>query len=109
LKVAGLWQLVPTDSQLVDDALVASGDGWRLALDPAAYGVGAPDIPGLFAASRAQVVLAAGDRDPMCPPEHLLAAQPDAVVLPGLGHNAHVEKPAALTPLLTRLHTLALG
>jgi pimeloyl-ACP methyl ester carboxylesterase len=109
LKVAGLWQLVPTDSPLVDDALVASGDGWRLALDPAAYGVGAPDIPGLFAASRAQVVLAAGDRDPMCPPEHLLAAQPDAVVLPGLGHNAHVEKPAALTPLLTRLHTLALG
>lgn len=103
LKVAGLWQLLPSDSPLIDANLVASADGWRLALDPAAYGVGAPDIAGLLAASRATAVLAAGDRDPMCPPEHLLAAQPDALVLPGLGHNAHVEKPEALAPLLERL------
>jgi pimeloyl-ACP methyl ester carboxylesterase len=120
LKVAGLWQLVPADSPLVDDALVETPDGWRLALDPAAYGVGAPDLPALLAASRARVVLAAGERDPMCPPEHLAAVQEDAaarpgvvrpevVVLPGLGHNAHVEKPEALVPLLTRLHAALVG
>jgi hypothetical protein len=28
---------------------------------------------------------------------------PDPVVLKGLGHNAHVEDPAALLPLLDRL------
>lgn len=106
LKVAGLWQLLPSDAPLVDSLI--EPDPWRLALDPAAYGVGAPDIPGLIAASRASVVLAAGDRDPMCPPEHLLAAQPDALVLPGLGHNAHVEKPEALAPLLERLHAATL-
>ncbi|MET1073377.1 MAG: alpha/beta hydrolase [Umezawaea sp.] len=108
LKVAGLWQLVAADSPLVDDALVESEDGWRLALDPKAYRVGAPDMPALIAASRARVVLAAGARDPMCPPEHLFATAigtgADTVVLPGLGHNAHVEKPDALGPLLARLH-----
>lgn len=109
LKVAGLWQLVPADSPLVDDALVESADGWRLALDPAAYGVGAPDMPALLAASRARVVLAAGERDPMCPPEHLAAVGAEAVVLPGLGHNAHVEKPEALGPLLARLHAALVG
>jgi len=109
LKVAGLWQLVPTDSALVDDALVETSDGWRLALDPAAYRVGAPDLAALIAASRAPVVLAAGERDPMCPPEHLFAAHAQGVVLPGLGHNAHVEKPDALVPLLTRLHAALLG
>jgi pimeloyl-ACP methyl ester carboxylesterase len=109
LKVAGLWQLVPAESALVDDALVETSEGWRLALDPAAYRVGAPDMAALIAASRAPVVLAAGDRDPMCPPEHLLAAHPRGVVLPGLGHNAHVEKPEALVPLLTRLHAALVG
>jgi pimeloyl-ACP methyl ester carboxylesterase len=109
LKVAGLWQLVPVDSELVDDALVETSEGWRLALDPAAYGVGAPDMAALIAASRARVVLAAGDRDPMCPPEHLLAITSEGVALPGLGHNAHVEEPDALVPLLTRLHAALVG
>ncbi len=109
LKVAGLWQLVPADSALVDNALVETADGWRLALDPATYGVGAPDMAALIADSRAHVVLAAGDRDPMCPPEHLLDAHPQGVVLPGLGHNAHVEKPDALIPLLTGLHATLVG
>ncbi|PRY46664.1 alpha/beta fold hydrolase [Umezawaea tangerina] len=103
LKVAGLWQLVAADSPLVDDALVESADGWRLALDPRAYAVGAPDMTALITASKARVVLAAGARDPMCPPEHLFAVAVDSVVLPGLGHNAHVEKPDALAPLLARL------
>ncbi|HEX6347697.1 alpha/beta hydrolase [Umezawaea sp.] len=109
LKVAGLWGLVPSDSPLVDDALVETSEGWRLALDPAAYGVGAPDMAALVAASRARVVLAAGERDPMCPPEHLLAVDPGGVVLPGVGHNAHVEEPDALVPLLTRLHASLVG
>jgi pimeloyl-ACP methyl ester carboxylesterase len=107
LKVAGLWGLVPADSPLADAAVVESADGWRLALDNAAFGVGAPDMPGLLAACRAEVVLAAGEDDPMCPPEQLRALQPAAVVLPGLGHNAHVQNPDALLPLLHRLRAAA--
>jgi hypothetical protein len=41
----------------------------------------------------------------MCPSEHLLALQADTVTLPGLGHNAHVEEPAFLWPLLENLLT----
>ncbi|NIH87614.1 alpha/beta fold hydrolase [Amycolatopsis granulosa] len=97
LKLSGLHGLVAADSPIVDSGLT---EGWRPALDQAAFGVGAPDLPGLLAAARAPVVLAAGEHDPMCPAAHL---PEDAVILPGLGHNAHVEDPAALDPLLTRL------
>ncbi|WP_199441280.1 alpha/beta fold hydrolase [Umezawaea beigongshangensis] len=104
-KLSGLWRLVPDDSPLLGDAVLPAGDGWRPALDPAAFGVGQPDVDALLAASRAEVVLAAGERDPMCPPEHLRAAVPDGLVLPGLGHHVHVEEPGALLPLLDRLRS----
>ncbi len=89
---------------LADDAdpagITATADGWRLTLDPYAFAVGAPDMPGLLAAARCPVTLAAGEHDPMSRPEQLRALRADAVTLPGLGHNAHVEDPAALLPLL---------
>jgi pimeloyl-ACP methyl ester carboxylesterase len=94
LKTAGL-----TDK--ADPAgITATDDGWRLTLDPYAFAVGAPDMPGLLAAARCPITLAAGEHDPMSRPEQLQALRADAVALPGLGHNAHVENPAALLPLL---------
>jgi pimeloyl-ACP methyl ester carboxylesterase len=104
LRVAGLTGLVPADSPLIDAGLTQEEGGWRLALDPAAFGVGAPDMPGLLSAARARVILAAGEHDPMSPRDHLRELTPDAVSLPGLGHNAQVEDPAALLPVLDRLH-----
>jgi pimeloyl-ACP methyl ester carboxylesterase len=60
LRVAGL--------SAEDASLVREVDGgWQLALDPAAFAVGAPDMPGLLAAARAQVTLAAGEHDHMSP------------------------------------------
>ena len=103
LKVAGLGGLLPLDAPLVEAAVVPSERGWRLTLDPAAFAVGAPDMEGLLAACRAPVVLAAGEHDPMSPVEHLHPLVGEPVVLKGLGHNAHVEDPAALLPLLERL------
>jgi pimeloyl-ACP methyl ester carboxylesterase len=101
LRVAGL---TPADASLADPGIRAVDGGWQLALDPAAFGVGAPDLPGLLAAARAPVILAAGENDPMSPADQLLALQPDPVIVPTLGHNAHVESPAALLPILERLH-----
>jgi pimeloyl-ACP methyl ester carboxylesterase len=103
LRVAGLAGLLPLDSPLVDAAVVPSEGGWRLALDPAAFAVGAPAMDGLLAAARVPVVLVAGEHDPMSPLEHLQPLVPEPVVLKGLGHNAHVEDPAALLPVLDRL------
>jgi pimeloyl-ACP methyl ester carboxylesterase len=103
LKVSGLSGLVPPDSPRVDAGVVEAEDGWRVAVDPRAFGVGAPDVPSLLARADGVTLLAAGERDPMCPPEHLLEAAPGATVLPGVGHNVHVESPLTLWPILDQL------
>ena len=54
----------------------------------------------LLAAAPVPVVLARGERDQMVSTADLAALVPDPVDLPGLGHNAHVEHPAALLPLI---------
>ncbi len=105
LKTAGLVGLVAPD--LVDAGVGEVDGGWQVRVDPRAFGVGAPDVAGLMVASQAEVILAAGERDPMCSPEHLREVAPDGVVLPAVGHNAHVESPLTLWPILDRL--LALG
>jgi pimeloyl-ACP methyl ester carboxylesterase len=98
LRVAGLQGLTPE----LPSAVTRSPAGWQLTLDNAAFGVGAPDLAGLLAACRGTVVLAAGENDPMCPAEQL-AEFGAPVVLAGCGHNAHVEKPQALRPVLDQL------
>ena len=102
LKVAGLTGLVAPDG-VTDTALVHDERGWAAAFDPAAFAVGAPDMVGLLGASEAGVVLAAGERDPMCTEGQLRELVSDPMVLRGLGHNAHVEDPDAPWPVLERL------
>jgi pimeloyl-ACP methyl ester carboxylesterase len=99
LKVAGLTGLVSESA--AERLVTGSGDGWRLTLDPAAFAVGAPDAAGLLAAARSPVVLARGASDPMVSAAQLAALSPGSVDVPGTGHNAHVEDPAAVAALLT--------
>ncbi len=98
LKISGLTGLAEADPA----GVVEGEDGWRLALDPAAFAVGAPDMRGLLGAAGCPVTLAAGENDPMSLPDQLRVLSPDALTLPGLGHNAHVESPTTLVPLLAR-------
>jgi len=49
------------------------------------------------------VVLARGAGDPMVGAADLAALHPDVRELPGLGHNAHVEDPAATWDLVATL------
>jgi len=102
VKMSGLGGLIEA-SEVPDVALRQVEGGWRVAFDPPAFGVGAPDMESLLGAASGRVVLAAGERDPMSPADQLRALVPDPVILPGLGHNAHVESPEALWPLLERL------
>jgi pimeloyl-ACP methyl ester carboxylesterase len=99
LKVSGLQGLVDPASDAVDHGLVREGEKWRLALDPRAFGVGAPEMARLIAESQADVVLARGERDPMNTDAELAALHDQVVTLPGLGHNAHVEDPAAVAAI----------
>jgi pimeloyl-ACP methyl ester carboxylesterase len=98
LRVAGLDGLVGAAPAA---ALARAGAGWRPAFDLRALGVGEPDMAGLLAASPVPVVLARGERDVMVSAAQMAALGVDPVDLPGLGHNAHVEDPAALLPLLS--------
>lgn len=105
LRVSGLRGLVPADDPMVEDAVVdraaaGEGSGWRLAQDPRTFGVGVPDMAGLLAVVSCPVVLARGEHDPMVTHADLASLVPDPVTLPGLGHNAHVEDPAAVLALL---------
>lgn len=105
LRVSGLAGLAGVDGPLLADAVVdreaaGEGSGWRLAQDPRTFGVGVPDMAGLLATVSCPVVLARGEHDPMVSHDDLAALVPDPVTLPGLGHNAHVEDPAAVLRLL---------
>lgn len=103
LRIAGLDGIVDAETPLAKTLVVQSNDGWVQATDPGAFAVGRPDMPGLLAATSADVTLSAGEHDAMGPVEHLRELVPEPVQLPGLGHNAHVEDPMGVQPLLQRL------
>jgi pimeloyl-ACP methyl ester carboxylesterase len=85
----------------VDAGLREQHGRWRLAMDPGAFAVGAPDMTQLLARSRAPITLARGEHDPMNTDEQLTQlGVPIVMTLPGLGHNAHVESPQQSIALL---------
>ncbi|MFC9692092.1 alpha/beta fold hydrolase [Kribbella sp. NPDC056951] len=99
LKVSGLQGLVDPADESVDEGLQEVDGRWRLAMDPATFGVGAPQMPQLIAASQADVLLARGELDPMNTDTDLAALHDQTLTLPGLGHNAHVQAPSAFNHL----------
>jgi pimeloyl-ACP methyl ester carboxylesterase len=100
LRVSGLGGLLPADDPAVDAGLREEAGRWRLAMDPGAFAVGAPDMAQLLAQTRAPVTLARGEHDPMNTDEQLARLGAATVTLPGLGHNAHAESPELVIALL---------
>jgi pimeloyl-ACP methyl ester carboxylesterase len=100
LRVSRLTGLLTPDDAAVQAGLREQDRRWRLAMDPAAYGVGAPDMPGLLDATRPRVTLARGEHDPIVSEDQLARLPAALFTLPGLGHNAHVEDPAAVAAMM---------
>ncbi|MEU4778191.1 alpha/beta hydrolase [Micromonospora sp. NPDC023633] len=100
LRVAGLTGLFAPDHPVVEAGLRQVDGRWRLAMDPAAFGVGEPDLPALLAATDVPVLLARGEHDPMVTDAQLKELGVPVATLPGLGHNAHVEAPEAVLDLV---------
>jgi pimeloyl-ACP methyl ester carboxylesterase len=105
LRVSGLAGLIAPDDPAVSSGLREQDGRWRLALDPGAFAVGAPDMERLLAHSAAPVTLARGELDPMNSDEQLAVLGARTVTLPGLGHNAHVEDPERSITLLDAFRT----
>ena len=98
--MSGLDGLLSAADPAVDAGLREQGGRWRLAMDPAVFAVGAPDMPQLLARSQAPVTLARGEHDPMNTDEQLARLGAPTVTLPGLAHNAHVQSPEQAVALL---------
>ena len=100
LKLAGLRDLVdPADPVARAGVRIANG-GWVAALDPRAFGAVGPSVETVLSRCEAPLRLAAGSGDAMVGIDAMRRIDPDAVVLDGLGHNAHYEKPSAVWELL---------
>ena len=102
LRLSGLAGLLPAGDPAVDAGLREQDGRWRVAMDPGAFAVGAPDMAQLLARSQAPVTLARGEHDPMNTDEQLARLGVPTIALPGLGHNAHVESPELSIALLDR-------
>ncbi|WP_349370400.1 alpha/beta fold hydrolase [Salinarimonas sp.] len=100
LKIAGLAGLVDPGSETAAHGVLEREGGFAAAFDPAAFGAVGPSIDALMRGCRAPLALAAGERDPMVSREAMTRTDPGAVVLPDLGHNAHVEAPDVVMRLL---------
>jgi pimeloyl-ACP methyl ester carboxylesterase len=105
LRLSGLHGLVAPDAPAALAGVVEQDGQWRPAFDPRAFGVGDPQVAALLAAAPLPVVLARGEHDAMVSADQLRALVAAPVDIPGLGHNAHVEAPAAVAALLA--HQLA--
>jgi pimeloyl-ACP methyl ester carboxylesterase len=90
----------PADAPLARSGVVEQDGRFRVAMDPAAPEVGPPPMEDLLARARATVRLACGERDSLTSIAELRRFDPDAVELPGLGHNAHAEDPEAVWRLI---------
>ena len=99
LRISGLAGLVPLDDTAVDAGLREEDGRWRLAMDPAVFAIGAPDMPDLLTHARATVLLARGEHDAMVTAEDLARFATPTVTLLGAGHNAHVESPESVVQL----------
>lgn len=100
LRLSGLDGLVDPSAPAAAAGVVQHAGRWRAALDPKAFGTGDPGMTALLAAATVPVLLARGEHDRLVTAEQLRALAADPVELPGLGHNAHVEDPAAVLRLV---------
>jgi pimeloyl-ACP methyl ester carboxylesterase len=101
LKVSGQFGLIDVASPAAASGVAADRGRYRLAADPLINsGRQQPDIAAIYRAAAAPVTLAVGSHDPMLSVADARRLAPDAAILEGLGHNAHIERPAAIWDLI---------
>jgi len=94
LKVSGLAGIASAESPVAMRGIAQDAAGWRLAMDPRAFGVGMPPTAELMKLARCPAHLGRGADDAMVSLEQLRAIDPLAQDLGPHGHNVMVEAPA---------------
>lgn len=103
LKMAGLIGLVDPNSADVEAGIVAEDGGWKIAQEPATFSAVGQSVPEALRHAQPPVRLAAGANDPMVTLDDMRAIDPEAFLLEGAGHNAHVEAPEQVWRFLQRI------
>jgi len=93
LKVSGLIGLVDPSSDQAAFGIAEENGQFRLASSASITAAVGPSVASFMQAAEAPVRLAAGDKDPMVSMDDMIPLDPDAILWPGIGHNAHVERP----------------
>jgi pimeloyl-ACP methyl ester carboxylesterase len=102
-RVSGLTPEIAPAEECLARGVARGEEGWRLAQDPRTFAVAGAPFASLAASSTAPIHLARGERDPMVSLQELRVYDPRAQEIPGTGHNAHLEDPAAVLAALERL------
>ncbi|MBV8877863.1 MAG: alpha/beta hydrolase [Gammaproteobacteria bacterium] len=106
-RVSGLTAEIAPGEECLARGVVRGEEGWRLAQDPRTFTVAGAPLATLAASATARIRLARGEHDPMVSLAELRVHDPQARDIPGAGHNAHVEDPAAVLELLAQLEAPA--
>ena len=93
LKVSGLAGNAGAESSVAMRGILQDAQGWRLAMDPRAFGVGKPPVAELMSLARCSVHLGRAGADALVTREQLRAVDPRADELGPHGHNVMVEAP----------------
>ncbi|HZH21070.1 MAG TPA: alpha/beta hydrolase [Geodermatophilus sp.] len=102
LRLAGLTGLVSPEDPVALAGVRAADGGFAVAFDPRAFGAVGPPVEEVLSRAVAPLRLAAGAGDPMVGLDAMRRVDPGAVLLEGVGHNAHWEAPDAVWSLVAR-------
>ena len=102
LKLAGLEGLVSPDDPQVASGVVEVDGGWRVAQDPKSFDFGQPDMRASVDRLTVPLVLARGSEDHLVREANVTEFVDDPITLDGLGHNPHLQEPAAIAGLVAR-------
>jgi pimeloyl-ACP methyl ester carboxylesterase len=100
LLVSGLKGSIDAGSDAAAAGIVEESGRFRLAAAPGINDVVGVPIERVVGAMMAPLRLAAGERDPMVNLEEMRRFDAAARILPGLGHNPHVEAPEVVWQLV---------
>jgi pimeloyl-ACP methyl ester carboxylesterase len=93
MKMAGIFGMFDPTSAAVESGIAAVEGGWKVAQEAGTFFAVEQSVPDALRRAKSPIRLAAGSRDPMVTLDDMRSIDPDAVLLEGAGHNAHVESP----------------
>jgi pimeloyl-ACP methyl ester carboxylesterase len=102
-KVSGLGLDIAPEESILARGIRAVDQDYELAADPRSLALVVPPFATLRATARCPVMLARGEHDALVTRAEQLVLDPQAVDLPELGHNAHVEAPDTVLALIAAL------